>query len=331
MFDSTVLDVAIGLSFAFLSVALAASAVTEAIASAVKWRSRTLLKGIKDLLNDQHFDGLARELYNSAFISPRDNGQAEQQGALRNLPSYIDPGHFADALMAAAGISGAAANAWTLRQRLTVADPQIRGLLQTIIDRSAGDVAKIRKEIADWFDAAMDRVGGAYKRWAQLVSFLVALAITVGLNISALNVAKALWEEPLIARAISPTQDASKALEQLDKLPLPIGWARYRAPLAPAPKPAQSAATGQGGTHWWRIFSKDRGNQGETAAAAPRPWRVSDLCFWDWVELVVGWLITAGAALFGAPFWFDLLQRLIRLKGSGPSPAERKRDTAAAA
>jgi hypothetical protein len=43
-----------------------------------------------------------------------------------------------------------------------------------------------------------------------------------------------------------------------------------------------------------------------------------------------GWLITAFAALFGAPFWFDVLQSVIRLKGSGPSPAEKANKQAAA-
>jgi hypothetical protein len=35
---------------------------------------------------------------------------------------------------------------------------------------------------------------------------------------------------------------------------------------------------------------------------------------------IIGWLITATAALFGAPFWFDLLQQFIRLRGTGPKP-----------
>jgi hypothetical protein len=43
---------------------------------------------------------------------------------------------------------------------------------------------------------------------------------------------------------------------------------------------------------------------------------------WDWAR-IFGWIITAFAALFGAPFWFDSLQQLIRLKGSGPSPKEK--------
>ena len=41
-------------------------------------------------------------------------------------------------------------------------------------------------------------------------------------------------------------------------------------------------------------------------------------------------LVTAVASLFGAPFWFDALQLVTRLKGSGPSPGEKSSNTAAA-
>jgi hypothetical protein len=43
--------------------------------------------------------------------------------------------------------------------------------------------------------------------------------------------------------------------------------------------------------------------------------------------LLGGWLVTAISVLFGAPFWFDLLQRLVNLRGTGqkpPSPASEK-------
>jgi hypothetical protein len=46
---------------------------------------------------------------------------------------------------------------------------------------------------------------------------------------------------------------------------------------------------------------------------------------------VLGWVITALATLFGAPFWFDTLQQIIRLKGSGPSPVEKILNKGAAA
>src|SRR5713226_9653557 len=71
MFSSTVLDVAVGLIFVFFVVSLGASAILEAIAGIVAWRSGSLLKNIKDLLNDQQFTGLAGQLYQHALINPR--------------------------------------------------------------------------------------------------------------------------------------------------------------------------------------------------------------------------------------------------------------------
>ena len=52
-----------------------------------------------------------------------------------------------------------------------------------------------------------------------------------------------------------------------------------------------------------------------------RPW--NDPAFWSvtgWLIAIAGWLITGIAATLGAPFWFDLLGKLIKLRGSGSKP-----------
>jgi len=162
---------------------------------------------------------------------------------------------------------------------------QIRNMLHGIIDRAVGDEDAIRKELATWFDNAMDRVSGAYKRTAQLWSFIFALVIAVALNVSAIDVAMSLWNHPVDTTALAGIKESDlqgmlnnlTALHQ--KMALPIGW-----PLADC-------------SHWW--------------------------------TLPFGWLITALASLFGAPFWFDALQQIVRLKGSGPSPAEKGTSAAA--
>ncbi len=51
----------------------------------------------------------------------------------------------------------------------------------------------------------------------------------------------------------------------------------------------------------------------------------------DYLMASLGWVITALATLFGAPFWFDTLQGITRLKGAGPSPAEQASGRSAAA
>jgi hypothetical protein len=63
-------------------------------------------------------------------------------------------------------------------------------LLKGIVDRTAGDLGKMRDEIAGWFDNGMERIGGGYKRKTQLWSFAIALLIAVALNVSSINVGK---------------------------------------------------------------------------------------------------------------------------------------------
>jgi hypothetical protein len=82
MFGSTVLDLAIGLIFTFLMISLVASAVTEGLASMLSWRANTLLQGVKDLLNDHQFNGLALAVYNHDLVNPRFNGSATSEKQL---------------------------------------------------------------------------------------------------------------------------------------------------------------------------------------------------------------------------------------------------------
>jgi hypothetical protein len=46
---------------------------------------------------------------------------------------------------------------------------------------------------------------------------------------------------------------------------------------------------------------------------------------------LVGLAVTASTAVFGAPFWFDLLQRLIQVRGTGAKPPTNRDSKAPAA
>ncbi|MEM1221017.1 MAG: hypothetical protein AAGH79_18995, partial [Bacteroidota bacterium] len=42
--------------------------------------------------------------------------------------------------------------------------------------------------------------------------------------------------------------------------------------------------------------------------------------WYEWVKKVFGWLITSLAISLGAPFWFDLLRKLVNIRGTGGVP-----------
>lgn len=281
MFGSTVLDLAVGLIFAFLLISLITSTGTEAVASAAGWRADTLLQGIKNLLNDQNFTGLAKDLYNHGLVNPQSDGKATSEATLTAKPSYIDAEHFATALMERLKILPNAADLQTEINKIT--DPQLKGVLSGIVARANGNVDQIRRDLAAWFNQGMDRVAGVYKRYTQLWNFLIALLLAIAFNLDAVKIAHTLWDQPGLIKEFSAPAvgaNADKLFTQLGQLGLPFGW------------------DDKAIDDLWRL-----------------PTSLSAIV--SWVSAIVGWVIVAASTLFGASFWFDALQRVTQLRGAG--------------
>jgi len=273
MLGSTVLEVAVGLTFCYGTVALMVSTLQEALAALFRLRANTLLAGIKSMLNDPRFDGLARAVYAHPLVNPLTDGNATNEAALRSRPSYIEPAHFAIALVDS--LWKVPGDFLQLRGAIdTIPDPQLRRALQSLYSR-ARDLQQFQDMLAGWFDNAMARMSGAYKRRQLLISLLLSLLLAVLFNIDSIHLFRTLWQQPALAAHI---QDVPGALDPavIDTLmTLPIGWLSF---------PPQPNA--------------------------------------DFALQVAGWLLTASTTLFGAPFWFDLMQRVVRMRGTGAKPEE---------
>jgi hypothetical protein len=273
MLGSTVLEVAIGLTFCYGTVALIVTTLQEALASLFRLRANTLLAGVKSMLNDPHFNGLARAVYAHPLVNPHTDGNAMDERELRSKPSYIEPAHFAIALVDS--LWKVPGDFIQLRSAIdTIPDPQVRSAMQSMISR-ARDLQQFQDMLAGWFDNAMTRMSGAYKRSQLLVSLLLALLLTILFNIDSIHLFRTLWQQPALAAHL---KDVPKALDPAAfnaLMTLPIGWSKF--------PPVLNA---------------------------------------DFALQVAGWLITAATALFGAPFWFDLMQRVMRMRATGAKPEE---------
>jgi hypothetical protein len=273
MLGSTVLEVAIGLTFCYGTVALIVSTLQEALAAAFRLRANTLLAGVKSMLNDPRFDGLARAVYLHPLVNPHTDGTQPSERDMRTRPSYIEPAHFAialvDSLWKVPGDFVQLSNAIE-----TIPDPQLRQVMRGLYGR-ARDLQQFQDMLAGWFDNAMARMSGTYKRRQLLISLLLALLLAILFNIDSIHLFRTLWQQPALAAHL---HDAPGALDPavFDALmALPIGWTRF--------PPVASA---------------------------------------DFALQVAGWVVTASTALFGAPFWFDLMQRVVRMRSTGTRPEE---------
>ena len=273
MLGSTVLEVAIGLTFCFGTVALIVTTLQEALASLFRLRANTLLAGVKSMLNDPQFDGLARAVYAHPLVNPHTDGSAMDERSLATRPSYIEPAHFAIALVDS--LWKTPGDFMQLRSAIeAISDPQLRTAMLGMVSR-ARDLQQFQDMLAGWFDNAMARMSGAYKRSQLLISLLLSLLLAIMFNIDSIHLFRILWQQPALAAHL---KDVPTALDPavIDALmALPIGWTRF--------PPVLNA---------------------------------------DFALQVVGWLITATTTLFGAPFWFDLMQRVVRMRATGAKPEE---------
>jgi hypothetical protein len=198
-------------------------------------------------------------------------------------------------------------------------------------------LATARQSLQNWFESAMDRLNGRYKRRAIVVSFVLGFALAVAVNIDSIALAGFLWRQAYIADQIakeaqallsSVSNDPSKlgALGQavllqsrLAAYNLPLGWIGL--PISPDASVTLAnlrqicGLNVQGSSAIRGVFVA---NQCFPLVNVPQ---TSD--YPGWLVKVVGCVITAAAAAQGAPFWFDILAKLINVRSSGikPSPA----------
>jgi hypothetical protein len=326
MFGSDILEVATGVVFVFVLISSLCTSIREGLEGWFKTRAAFLEFGIRELLQDRKGNGLAKELfehplvfglYSGDYAPGSSDGRPSALTSGQNLPSYIPSRNFAMALMdiaargpvksGAAPGSGAAvtvAPSLSLAQiRSNVAsidNLQVQRVLITAIDSAQGDFERACTNLEHWYDSSMDRVSGWYKRSTQWVLFWIALSLAVGLNVNTITIADYLYRHDAERTAItstidktaaSPTTDGGRyktAQDALEKLRLPMGW---------------SAGWGAPRT---RI---ERGVTGAVGAGNLSSWE-------DVAAPILGWLFTAFAAMLGAPFWFDVLNRIMVIRST---------------
>jgi hypothetical protein len=79
---------------------------------------------------------------------------------------------------------------------------RVRSQLLALFDDAENDIEKFKKNVELWFNNAMDRVGGWYKRKTQWVAFFLALGVATGMNVDTLAVIRYLQTHPTESAAL---------------------------------------------------------------------------------------------------------------------------------
>jgi len=310
MLDLRMIDVGIGIIFLYILISIVCSAIRESLESLLNKRGTYLEMGIRELLNDPQGKKLVSRFYNHPLIGVLYSGdyKARHKDSLNkilsfggNLPAYIPGRNFALALLDLAGRGSDDTAPWqepmsieSIRHSVTQIDnPVVARAVLIALDGAKGDLDKARENIEAWFNSAMESISGQYRRATNWVIFWIALGVAVFMNVDTFRIADYLYRNDavrsvLVARATEAAKQPEApgygaAMEELDGLQLPIGWQGLRP------------------------------RSGKVAQSQVTSWRQRLL---DLLTYLPGWLMTAFAATLGAPFWFDLLKKVMMVRSS---------------
>jgi len=317
MLNFPALDVAFGLIFVYFVLAIVCSGLNEAMASLARWRAQDLERGLWELMQDPKQGSAALEKLKShpliqPMLNPKNKGSAAPSPPLENgrpktsrktdFPSYIPSRTFVTALLGFEQQAISATKGVDVKKQLRSLDESIqeipservRQALTALLHHAQGDAVAFRQNAEQWYDDQMERVSGWYRQRIQKVLWLLAIVTALALNADSLQIAKRLWVEPSTRAALvsqaqnatSGTGGATNPSAELESLPVPLGWH-----LASARHDPQGFPFYKKWSMLWALLSK-----------------------------LIGLSLTAVAITFGAPFWFDTLSKLARLRNSGAPP-----------
>ncbi len=320
--SSAILDVAIGIAFVYLFLSLICSVVNEGIAAVFSLRSKNLVAGIdslfsgtkmadgKDLVGAIYAHGLIRGLYKEPEkLNPQQAAElnvAAVRGQMLshvpvlkivdkwfnvNLPAYIPSATFSTALIDVISPPDPdrARVLQDVRQAINDLPPSpTRQALMSLVADTQKDLDEFQLKVEGWFNDSMDRASGWYKHRAQNILLVIALVLTVLLNVDTIKLAQSLWTNPierqatvdLASKYVDQHKDVLQNQQQLQQqaeslaglgqqMPFPFGW-HEKPPMQP----------------------------------------------FFWLETLTGWLITTLALSLGAPFWFDTLNKFMVVRST---------------
>jgi hypothetical protein len=226
LFGSSVLEIAIGLIFVYLLLSILCTTVNEWIAAVLKARSNNLREAIAGLLDGQEIEKSKQFLV--AFYGHPLITSLMERG--KSHPSYLPSRAFATAVMDLVTPTHQGVISFDdLESGIkNLPDGDVRSTLLALIQNTNRRLETAQLNIEGWFDDAMDRASGWYKRRTQKWTVALAVALTIAANADTIDISKRLWTDSVLRGGVveyakaHQGQITTNGLTSVGSL---IGWA----------------------------------------------------------------------------------------------------------
>lgn len=291
------LQVVIGLVFVLLLLSLLATTIMELLSSFFSLRGKNLESALRNLLSSSDKSEQLFEEFRSNSLYRQ---LSQKAGKTRRSPSYLSAQSFQSILFDVI-LKGEKIDQ-IVDKIDTLPDDDLKNVLKQLLNDAEYELQEFKGKIHNWYDNIMDRASGWYKRMVQKIVVLVGIIIAVVFNADTIAIFERLESDP-------------ESLQQV------VNLAENYLAKSDAEQVISTTPTFDQQLDQVRSLINDEIEQAKSPLGLG--WEgISFMTFspTQWGIKVLGWIVTALAISLGAPFWFDLLRKLVNIRSSGAKP-----------
>lgn len=326
----SIITTAIGLILVYLILSLIISSLQETIANWFSLRGKHLGHALDQMLTNEKTTEGSLELdksllekfqshpsYRDLVINKRAKGAGKS-----NHPSYMNAATFSAILMHILDASDIKSISAAVDK---MEEGQLKSFLLDSLDEAGKDLSAFRTNLENWYDRVMSRVSGWYKRFSHNLILVLGLLLAGYMNADTLTIyakmssyaAGSPQEQEVLnlaqgfvdSRYDAYNQHISDINASLDSFKLDT--AKYAEQVLIANRALLTQVDS--------LIVTVNGDSALGLGWTEAEWQALKTGgVMGWLNKLFGLLITALAISLGAPFWFDMLKKIINIRNAGP-------------
>jgi len=328
MFDSTILDMVILLFFTYFIGSVLLSVLVEVGATLFKIRANELEKTLKSLFFDTGWGAYADKyiLYSPFFdaLKKADNPESK--------PSYVPSENFAKAILESLRAGTTPQTIASIQQNIAVLPSDLQKVVLGYIDTADNKVENLQKQLEGFYDNAMVRASGWYKKKVKPISIVISILLVFALNIDTIEIIQKSTKNPaqleraanaILQEMTQIKKDSAGGFEMLVAKGNTIKTAS-----------ADTAIARQIDTQIKVIKALNEKLNANVYSIGyndgfSKEWEDKDNSAFKGAGILIkilGMFFSVLALQIGSTFWFDSLNKVINLRGTGKKPVEQPKN-----
>jgi hypothetical protein len=197
----------------------------------------------------------------------------------------------------------------SLRSEIATLPPgPFRSTLHSLMTTNVNNIAEAHQRVEQWFDGKMGSVAARFKQTSRMWVSILALIVTVTLNIDTIAIGAQFWKEPVLIEYAS--KEVDKLFQDKQDAISSTSASDYRDQIAEKVKTLQALRIPMLWDDGW-------------FGSGLLPGSIDDIkSLWGWK--LVGLTISWAAIAQGSSFWYDALKKFKGFQGTASTETQEK-------